>query len=414
MQRDVVVLGAGIVGLATALKLQEKGLSVAIVDRQGAGEGTSFGNAGIIERASIYPYAFPRRVHDLVRYALNGTPEAHYHWQFLPRIAPWLLRSWWHSAPTRHEAAMRAALPLIEASLSEHESLVEAAQAEPLLRRTGWIKLFRDPVKLGAALAEARRLDGFGLKLEVLDDTDLRRREPNLDGSVLGAIHYRDPVCVSDPGGLSRAYLHLFERRGGATLAGDARSLAQQGAAWTVRTHEGQLSAANAVVALGPWSPDVIVPLGYRVPLAVKRGYHMHYHAQGNAVLNHTVLDTDNGYVLAPMARGIRLTTGAEFAPRDAPPTPVQIGRTEPHARKLFPLGERADAEPWMGSRPCLPDMLPVIGAAPRHKGLWFNFGHAHHGLTQAASTGRLLAELVAGEEPFTNPKPYSVARFGG
>src|SRR6476469_10072327 len=138
MQRDVVVLGAGIVGLATALKLQEKGLSVAIVDRQGAGEGTSFGNAGIIERASIYPYAFPRRIPDLVRYALNGTPEAHYHWSFLPRIAPWLVRYWWNSSPERHEQAMRAALPLIERSLSEHEPLVAAAGAEGLMRRTGW------------------------------------------------------------------------------------------------------------------------------------------------------------------------------------------------------------------------------------------------------------------------------------
>jgi D-amino-acid dehydrogenase len=413
MQRDVVVLGAGIVGLTTALKLQEKGLSVALVDRQGAGEGTSFGNAGIIERASIYPYAFPRRIPDLVKYALNGTPEAYYHWRFLPKIAPWLLRYWWNSSPERHERAMRAALPLIENSLSEHEPLIGAADAQALVRRNGWIKLFRSPAKLSAALTEARRLDGFGLKLDILDEPALRALEPHLCDSVMGAIHYEDPVCINDPGALSRAYLHLFEKRGGALLHGDARTLSSQDSGWSVQTKVGTLTCAHAVVALGPWSDEVTMPLGYRMPLAVKRGYHLHYRPQGNAVLNHTVLDTENGYVLAPMARGIRLTTGAEFADRNAPPSPVQIGRTEPHARKLFPLGEAVDAAPWMGNRPCTPDMLPIVGPASRHKGLWFNFAHAHHGLTLAGSTGRLLAEQVVGEEPFTNPEPYLASRFG-
>jgi D-amino-acid dehydrogenase len=112
------------------------------------------------------------------------------------------------------------------------------------------------------------------------------------------------------------------------------------------------------------------------------------------------------------MARGVRLTTGAEFADRDAPPTPVQLGRVEPAARELFPLGERLDPEPWMGARPCTPDMMPVIGPAPNRKGLWFAFGHAHHGLTLGPATGRLLAEMMTGETPFTNPYPYRADRF--
>jgi D-amino-acid dehydrogenase len=112
------------------------------------------------------------------------------------------------------------------------------------------------------------------------------------------------------------------------------------------------------------------------------------------------------------MDKGVRLTTGAEFALRDAPPTQVPLSRTEPHAKKLFPLAERLDEQPWMGSRPCTPDMLPIIGPAPRHKGLWFNFGHAHHGLTHAAVCGRLLAEMMTGETPFADPRPYAVTRF--
>jgi D-amino-acid dehydrogenase len=167
------------------------------------------------------------------------------------------------------------------------------------------------------------------------------------------------------------------------------------------------------VVALGPWSDLVFGPLGYSIPLSVKRGYHLHLKPRGNAVLHHPVLDTDLGYLLAPMNRGIRLTTGVEFAPRDAPPTPIQLERALPRAHALFPLGDAFDAKPWMGARPCLPDMLPVIGKAPRHAGLWFDFGHQHHGLTLGPATGRLLAEMMTGETPFADPGPFAVERFG-
>jgi glycine/D-amino acid oxidase-like deaminating enzyme len=147
-------------------------------------------------------------------------------------------------------------------------------------------------------------------------------------------------------------------------------------------------------------------------PLGVKRGYHLHYGVKGNATLGHSVRDADGGFALAPMRKGIRLTTGVEFANRDAPPSPVQLARDEPLARELFPLTERLEPEPWMGCRPCLPDMVPVIGKGERHQGLWFAFGHAHHGFTLGPVTGRLLAEMMTGEEPFIEPSPYAACRF--
>jgi D-amino-acid dehydrogenase len=162
---------------------------------------------------------------------------------------------------------------------------------------------------------------------------------------------------------------------------------------------QGLVSTDAAVVALGPWAEVLTRALGYRFPLAVKRGYHMHYRAAGAAKLNTPMLDTERGYFLAPMRRGIRLTTGAEFALRDAIRTPVQLGRAEPIARELFPLAERLDTE-------------PVLGRAPRHANLYFAFGHAHHGLTLGAVTGRLLAEMISGEAPFVDPAPYSPERF--
>ncbi len=166
------------------------------------------------------------------------------------------------------------------------------------------------------------------------------------------------------------------------------------------------------VLCLGPWSDLALAPLGYKIPFAVKRGYHRHFRAQAQASLSRPVLDADRGYLLAPMAQGIRLTTGAEFARRDAPPDYTQVEQSEIFARELFPLGARIEETPWMGRRPCLPDMLPVLGPAPRHKGLWFNFGHQHHGLTLSAVCGRLLAEMMTGEQPFADPSPFSIERF--
>ena len=412
MKTDVIVLGAGIIGLGAALNLQAKGRSVTLIDRGEPGRETSFGNAGIIERASIYPYAFPRAVGDLLRYALNGTPEAYYHLNALPRVANFLARYWWHSAPSRHAIARDGALPLIENSLSEHEKLIKEAGAHNLLKRLGWIKLFRNEDKFRQAINDVDELRAHGLTFELLDADALAAREPDLKERFMGGIHYRDPANISDPGALSQAYADLFTRKGGVFLHGDARTLSEGPEGWTVQTEKGLVTARDVVIALGPWGQDLAEAFGYKLPMAVKRGYHMHYKPAGHAVLHHTLLDTDNGYVLAPMDKGVRLTTGAEFAMRDAPPTDVPLSRTEPHAKKMFPLAERLDEKPWMGSRPCTPDMLPIIGPAPRHKGLWFNFGHAHHGLTHAAVGGRLLAEMMTGEKPFADPKPYAVTRF--
>ena len=411
---DVVVLGAGIVGVSAALHLQERGRDVVLVERAPkAGMGTSYGNAGLIERSSIYPYAFPRDLASLARYALNRTTDAHYHASALPGLAPFLVRYWFNSSPAGVERIARASRPLIERSLVEHERLMAASGSTGLMRKIGWIKGFRTQRSFDKGRADAAKLRGFDLEVEELDAAALAEREPHLGEGMIGALHFRDPGAVSDPGGLVERYNALFVKRGGRFMKGDAATLEEEAPGWRVKTRDGWLQARDVVVALGPWSDVVFGKLGYRLPFGIKRGYHLHFRARGNAVLNHPVLDTDGGYLLAPMEAGIRLTTGAEFARRDAPMTPVQMERAIPKARALFPLAEPLEDMPWMGSRPCLPDMLPVIGRAPKHRGMWFDFGHQHHGLTLGPVSGRLLAEQMTGETPFTDPAPYRMERFG-
>jgi D-lysine oxidase len=414
LKADVLVLGAGMVGVGAALHLQQRGRDVILVDRHElAGEETSFGNAGLIECASVFPYMFPRDFGQLFQYALNRTPQVRYQLSDLPVFLPWLARYFLASSPDRALHSAMAELPLIRRSLAEHEALISEARVPELLRQTGWLKLFRTGKTLANAVGELDRARQYGVEGEVLDSDAIAAREPHLTGAFAGGVYLPAPGFVPDPGALAKAYAALFTRKGGRFWVGDARTLEQVTGGWRVSGPQGALVARDVVVALGPWSDLVFRPLGYAIPLSVKRGYHLHLAPRGNAVLHHPVLDADLGYLLAPMNRGIRLTTGVEFARRDAPPTPIQLERALPRARELFPLADAVDAKPWMGARPCLPDMLPVIGKAPRHAGLWFDFGHQHHGLTLGPATGRLLAEMMTGETPFADPQPFAVERFG-
>jgi D-amino-acid dehydrogenase len=407
---DALVLGAGIVGISVALHLQKRGRATVLVDRRGAAEETSYGNAGLVQREGVYPYGFPHDFGALFRYGINRTIDAHYHPSAIPELAAFLWKYWQHSKPARHAEIARAYSQLIEHCVAEHQALIAEAGAQALARPTGWLKVFRTARERDKRFAEAEKWHReFGLNFRTLGERQVQEAEPHLAPVLVGALHWIDPLAIVDPQGLALSYLELFRKLGGRFVQGNAANLEE---GWRLRTVEGTVEARDAVVALGPWADTVTRRLGYDLPLAVKRGYHMHYRAAGAAVLNHPVLDTERGYFLAPMRRGIRLTTGAEFARRDAMRTPVQLGRAEPIARELFPLAERLDGEPWMGSRPCTPDMMPVIGPAPRHRNLWFAFGHAHHGLTLGPVTGRLVADMVCGERPFVDPAPYRADRF--
>jgi D-lysine oxidase len=409
---DAIVLGAGIVGTAIALHLAKRGLSVALIDRREPGEETSYGNTGIIEGNTVFPAAFPRSLAALARVALKRAPEANYHLTFLPRVAPWLLafRAW--SQPDKLVETARVMRPLFGRAVAEHEALMAEAGAAHLMRKTGWLKLYRHDASFAATARERALAEELGISIRVLDPDGARALEPSLNPVFRHAMNWEGATSISDSLALTRAYAVRFSALGGVVLTGDARSLRRAGTRWRVDTEEGPVDGADVVVALGPWSPDLLARLDIRLPMAVKRGYHLHFRPQGNASLARPILDADNGYCLTPMRQGIRLTTGAEFADRDAAPTPVQFDRLMPAATGLFPLGEKVEATPWMGNRPCFADSRPVIGPAPGQANVWLAFGHAHWGLTLAGITGRLIADLVGKTTPVVDPAPFAAERF--
>ncbi len=409
---DVAVLGAGIVGTSVALHLVKRGLSVTLIDRKAPGEETSFGNAGIIEGNTVFPPTFPTDLMSLLRIAFKRAPEASYHTNFLFTAMPWLLAFRRSARPQWLVENARLIRPLFAAAVPEHEKLMEESGSSRYLRKTGWLKVYRREKTFDGLAPEREMAKEFGMRLDVLDTEQSRALEPSLNPVFTRGVFWPQAASISSPIGLTRAYVSRLEALGGVLLHGDARTLHRNGEHWRIDTQEGSLDADQVVVTLGPWAPDLLEPLGIKLPLGIKRGYHRHFRAQGNASLSRPVLDADGGYCITPMEQGLRITTGAEIAPRDAVQTPVQFDRVMPKARSLFPLGDQTEDQTWMGARPCFPDSRPVIDRAPGQKGLWLAFGHAHWGLTLGPATGRLLADMMTGATPFCDPAPYRATRF--
>jgi len=411
---DIIVVGAGIVGLSTAIELRQRGFDVVLVDRRAPGQETSFGNAGLVQREGVHPVLFPTALKDILSHAFKRESESNYHWSALAHLAPFLWRYWrFSSSRTRVAETVRANIGLFEHCVTRHREMADAAGCGHLIKPTGWLRVFRDRNVLSATRGKLNELRAIGLAVEEMDADGLSALEPFLNSDVIeGAVHYRDPWACSDPGALCAAYAQHFRELGGTITQCNVKSMTRNGGRWRISGGDARMEADHLVVAAGPWSGALLREAGLKLPMGIKRGYHCHYQTEGNAVLNRPVVDDDVGYVIAPMARGVRLTTGVEFAAHEALPTPVQLDRVEPKARNLFALAQRSDDVPWLGARPVFADMRPAMGEITGQPNLWINTGHGHQGFTLGPVAGRAVAQMIAGETTDFDMTPFSPSRF--
>ncbi|MBT9385341.1 FAD-binding oxidoreductase [Pseudooceanicola sp. CBS1P-1] len=394
---QIMVLGAGMVGVSSALALQARGHQVTLVDRRGPGRETSFGNAGFIQAEAVEPYAIPRDLRTLLSYATGRSNDIVYDPAQLPRIAKVLLAYWRNSAPARHRAIAATYARLAQRSTADHQPLIAASGQDNLIRRTGYAQVFRDGSVFDGAAREAERLKAeYGVRVTAKDAATFASAEPGVKRPVAGALAWDDTWTCADPGALTAGYADLFTRQGGRFVDGDALSLTQSATGWQIDSAEGPVEAEQVVVALGPWGPDLLKRFGYRVPMLWKRGYHGHFDSP--TPLSRPVMDAQNGIVMTPTTRGLRLATGAALVDREAPAEPRQLERGAKAVSDLVDLGPRVQEVQWFGHRPCLPDMLPLVGQAPRHPTLWLNFGHGHQGFTLGPTTALLLADAMDGQ----------------
>ena len=392
--KEIVVLGAGMVGIGTALALQDRGHTVTVIDRRAPGQETSFGNAGVIQAEAMEPYAMPRDLRTLLGFGMGRSNDVLLQWRDLPRFARPLLSYFKASAPAYHAEVSKVYARMIARVRDDHDALIKAAEAERLVRKTGLGEIYRTARAFDAAVSEAgRKARTYGLQLRVLSGHELRSEDPSVQGEIAGALIWDDTWSSNDPGGLVGAYAALFEKRGGTFLIGDAGRLRQAGNGWQITCDTGEVTAEHAVVALGPWSSAFIRRFGYKVPMLLKRGYHTHMKTPTQPVRPY--LDAEHGYVFSQMQAGLRLTTGAELTAQHRPQRTRQLDHAKAAIRQLIPDISENDGPVWHGHRPCLPDMLPRIGQARNHAGLWFNFGHGHQGFTLGPTTGKILADLI-------------------
>lgn len=409
---DVMVLGAGIVGVSTALHLSRLGLDIALVDRKHPGEEASYGNAGIVQRNGFVPRAMPSGALQLLGILFGQSSAVSYEFGTLVRLMPWLKRYRAASSGQGADDYSRVIAPLRALAVKEHLDLARANNADRFYRQGGWLDVYRSETAFRQSEIERYYARVFGVTYEEIAPGDASGLEPGLKADGFRALHWPESCSVSNPGAVVDAFWRGFIQGGGSYFRADTAKLERQRGGWLLEGERGQLFSRNVVVAMGAWSMDLLRRLGESYPLAVKRGYHMHYRPLSGASLSRPVVDVENGFVLTPTDNGIRLTTGVELAPRDAAPSPGVIRLAKRRADELFPLGRALQDEPWMGSRPCLPDSLPIVGASPRTPGLWLNFGHAHDGFTLGPVTGRLLAEQIAGKTPGVDLTGLSPLRF--
>ncbi|WP_310620373.1 NAD(P)/FAD-dependent oxidoreductase [Flexibacterium corallicola] len=391
---DILVLGAGMVGISSALALQERGHHVTVLDRREPGMETSYGNAGIIQAEAAEPYALPRDLATLTRYVLGLSNDVSWTLKGVVTQAPALIRYFHNSSPKRLTAIAQNYSQLISAACKDHAPLIEAVHADNLITRQGLWYMYRHERDLEKAALDLERMNhAYGVQSRVLDGQACRTEEPALTHTPAGAIHWQQSWSCSNPAQLTRQYAELFTQRGGTVATCQVQQLVKSTRGWRVLTSEGEFTSEYVVVALGPWSPALLKPLGYRISMVYKRGYHGHYKAP--VPLQRPILDVDNGVVAATMSKGLRVSTGAALVSREDHANPQQLVRGVSGLSDLLEIGPRIKEPQWFGTRPCLPDMLPLVGPVPNHHGLFLNFGHGHQGFTLGPTTARILASSI-------------------
>ncbi|MCZ6844236.1 MAG: FAD-dependent oxidoreductase [SAR324 cluster bacterium] len=410
--RHVTVIGAGIVGVCCGLYLLRDGHKVTLMDAQAPGEGASFGSAGFISPGSCVPIGMPGLASKVPGMLMDPLGPLTIRWRYLPRIAPWLLRFLAASSPKRVEEISLAMRALYQSATEDFQPLVGEAKAANLVRRDGRLEIYRGEHSLAKAQLKYDIMRRRGVTLDIVAGADLQKLEPALAPEYSVAVRIPDSSHTTDPFRLTEALAKDFQRQGGTILREKVLGFDMRGGVPAGIIGEGARRDLDAlVVAAGAYSGSLARQLGSKVPLDTERGYHMMLPEPG-IELRFPISSGDHHFAITPMDGGIRLAGTVEFAGLEAAPNYARADKLYASARLMFPGLQAEGAERWMGRRPSLPDSLPVISRSPVHPSVFYAFGHGHLGLTGAAVTGKLIAELVTGKPHNIDLSPYRVHRF--
>jgi len=408
----VAVIGAGVVGVSSALCLLRDGWKVTIVDPEPPGTQTSYGNAGAISPQSINPMAGPGVLKQIPGWLADPLGPLALRWRYLPKATPWLLKFVAAGTPARIKAQSEALAALHGPVIDAHEELAELAGVKDLILRQGSLSVYETDANFAADAAGRQRMRDHGYEIHELGPEEIAQLEPGLAPIFKHATWAPNSGHTINPGRLTAAYGEAAAAMGADIV--QARALGFELAAdggGVVKTDRTDIPFDRLVIAAGAWSARLAQQLGDGFPLESERGYHMMLPNPGFTT-RRPVSFNERKFMTTTMEAGLRLAGTVEFAGLEAPPNWGRAEKLLSHARQVFRDVDLTGAERWMGQRPATPDSLPVISPSPRHDRVFYAFGHGHLGLTGGAVTGRHIASLVAGRKPDIDLTPFRIDRY--
>ena len=412
MTGSVAVIGAGIVGVSTALWLVRDGHRVTLIDRSEPGEGTSYGNGGVLASCSIVPVTVPGLVRKAPRMLMSRSQPLFLKWPYLPRLAPWLAKYLSHANEEDTRRIAAALMPIVGESLAEHQALAGGTRAERWIVPSDYLFIYDSRTHFeGDAFGWSIRRNA-GFEWEELEGEAFRAYDPSFSNKLDFAARMGNHGRISDPGQYVKDLAAEAEAGGARILKADVEDIVHaNGKVTGVRTQGQTVPCDAAVLATGVWSRPLCAKLGFKVPIESERGYHMEFWSP-SITPRSPVMIASGKFVITPMEGRLRAAGIVEFGGLEAPPSPRPFELLKRGLTAAIPGIRWSETTQWMGHRPAPTDSIPVIGEVPGVKGAYAGFGHHHIGLTGGPKTGRLLAQIVTGRKPNIDLTPYSPARF--
>jgi D-amino-acid dehydrogenase len=408
----IVVIGAGIVGLCCAHHLRDGGFEVVVIDRDPAGDKASIGNAGGIAVTEILPASSPGVLWQVPRWLADPLGPLALRPLHAWRLGPWLWRFVRSGLRQESDRIVTALAALNARVYDDLKPLLQRVGLAGDLHEVGALAVYESDAGLARDRSGWERRRSHGIVCRTMSGDEARALEPALGPAVRYAVLLPAWSHLSDPRALLDALRTSLIESGVEIVTGEAVDIVAEGTRSTVRLSGGGTTTADAaVIAAGAWSAALARRIGDRAVLESERGYNVTIPEPGFA-LRREVIFAEHHFVATPLSVGLRIGGAAEFAGLAAPPNFARSRALLTLARRYLPLlGDRTGC-PWMGHRPATPDSLPVIGRSPKQPGVFYAFGHGHLGLTQAASTGRLILDLITGAPVPIDMQPFAIERF--
>jgi glycine/D-amino acid oxidase-like deaminating enzyme len=394
---ETVVVGAGAVGLAIAVRLARAGIQVVVLDPLPPGGRASFGNAGIISPATVMPMSGPGVLRKVPGWMSDPLGPLFVSPRHFPRALPWLLRYIMAGRPARVRGIAAAMHYLHRDCIADWEYLLGAEFMARNMRFHGGLQLWSGPGNAKAAALGAEIRKRYGIEAEALSGDRLRELVPDVTPAMKTGLLVRGGGYTLDPAEISANLVAEFTRLGGRIVQRSVERIEREAPGRiSLATNLHSIQCRRVVVAAGIWSGRLVAPLGIRIPLEAERGYHATL-PNHNVRLEHSIGFKDRGFSVTPMRQGLRVAGTVEFSGLDTPPDMRRAQRLVKHAAELFPGIKHDEPLLWSGFRPSLPDSLPVIGPATAEGDVVMAFGHSHYGMSGAPGTARIVDDILHG-----------------